>query len=273
MTTLPAIQTDKPGQPSRPDRPDRRLPALGGFAPGVLGIELRRVLRNRRTLAFTLVMPAVFFLIFGLPQRGQSLDNGRPVTAYIMISLAVYAAMVATTSAGGAVATERALGWSRQLRLTPLRPAAYVAMKLVTAMTLGLLAVVVEFLVGAAAGVRLPAYVWLLAGLAAWVGSLVFAAFGLFIGYLVPAENVMQFLGPILAVLAMFGGLFVPLDVLPHVLQQVATFTPVYGLGELSRAPLTGDGVSVAEVANILFWALAFGFGAARLFRRDTARV
>ncbi|MET7821592.1 ABC transporter permease [Micromonospora zamorensis] len=266
MTTLPAT-------PTRTVEPDRRLPALGGFAPGVLRIELRRVLRNRRTLAFTLIMPGVFFLIFGLPQGGQNLDNGRPVTAYVMISLAVYAAMVATTSAGGAVATERALGWSRQLRLTPLRPSAYVATKLVTAMTLGLLAVVVEFLVGAAAGVRIPAYVWLLSGLAAWLGSLVFAAFGLFIGYLVPAENVMQFIGPILAVLAMFGGLFVPVEVLPEVLQQVAKFTPVYGMGVLARAPLTGDGVSTAAVVNLVGWALVFGVGAARLFRRDTARV
>ncbi|MCO1597244.1 ABC transporter permease [Micromonospora sp. RHAY321] len=265
MTTLPATPAAT--------RTDRRLPALGGFAPAVQGIELRRMLRNRRTLAFTLIMPGVFFLIFGLPQGGQALDNGRPVTAYVMISLAVYAAMVATTSAGGAVATERALGWSRQLRLTPLRPTAYVATKLITAMTLGLLAVVVEFLVGAAAGVRIPVYVWLLSGLAAWLGSLVFAAFGLFIGYLVPAENVMQFIGPVLAVLAMFGGLFVPVEVLPDVLQHVATFTPVYGVGELSRAPLTGDGVSMAALANIAFWALVFGIGAVRLFRRDTARV
>lgn len=51
MTTLPAT-------PTRTVEPDRRLPALGGFAPGVLRIELRRVLRNRRTLAFTLIMPA-----------------------------------------------------------------------------------------------------------------------------------------------------------------------------------------------------------------------
>ncbi|WP_346538866.1 ABC transporter permease [Micromonospora sp. DPT] len=254
-------------------RPDRRPPALGGFSPAVLAIELRRLLRNRRTLGFTLVMPAAFFLLFGLPQRGQELPNGRPVTAWIMISLAVYAAMVATTSAGAAVATERALGWTRQLRLTPLRPAAYVATKVVTAMALGLAAVVVEFGVGAAAGVRLPVLVWLLAGLAAWLGSLVFAALGLFVGYLAPAENVMQYLGPVLAVLAMLGGLFVPLDVLPHALQEVARFTPVYGVGQLARAPLTDTGVGPAELANVLGWTALFGYAASRLFRRDTARV
>ncbi|WBB67025.1 ABC transporter permease [Micromonospora sp. WMMD812] len=264
-TTLPAA--------ADPAIADRRPPALGGFAAAVLGIELRRVLRNRRTLAFTLIMPAVFFLIFGLPERGQQLDNGRPVIAYVMVSLAVYAAMVATTSAGAAVATERALGWSRQLRLTPLRPTAYVATKVATAMTLGLVAVCVEFAVGAAAGVRLSADVWLLSGVAAWLGSLVFAAFGLFIGYLVPAENVMQFIGPILAVLAMFGGLFVPVEVLPDVIADIARFTPVYGIGELARAPLTGDGVSMGALANLVGWTVLFAVAATRLFRRDTARV
>jgi ABC-2 type transport system permease protein len=255
------------------DAPRRQRPPLGGFTVTYLLLEIRRVLRNRRTLVFTLIMPAVFFLLFGLPHKGESLDNGQPVTAYIMISLAVYGAMVATTSGGAMVAVERALGWSRQLRLTPLRPMAYVATKVLTAMTLGLLAVVVEFAVGAVSGVRLPMHVWLFAGLAAWIGSLVFAAFGLFVGYLAPAENVMQFLGPILAILAMFGGLFVPLEVLPDVMQQIAKFTPVYGIGEIARSPLTGSGFTAAAVANVLLWTAGFGFGSARLFRRDTQRV
>ncbi|MFC0002864.1 ABC transporter permease [Micromonospora siamensis] len=252
---------------------DRRPPALGGFSAAMLGIEIRRVLRNRRTLVFILVMPAVFFLLFGLPSRGDRLDNGLPVTGWIMISLAVYAAMVATTSAGAAVATERALGWSRQLRLTPLRPAAYVGTKVVTAMVLGLLGVVVEFTVGAAAGVRLPAYIWVASGLVAWLGSLVFAALGLFVGYLAPAENVMQFMGPALAILAMLGGLFLPLELLPHVMQQIAKFTPVYGVGQLARAPLTGDGMDWAALGNLAGWTAFFTLGAARLFRRDTTRV
>ncbi len=256
-----------------PARPTPARPALGGFSLSFLGMEIRRVLRNRRTMIFILIMPAVFFLLFGLPQKGQKLDNGGSVVAYVMISLAVYGAMVATTSGGGMVAVERAQGWSRQLRLTPLTPTAYVLTKILTAMTLGLVAVLVEFAVGAFSGVRLPMHVWLYAGLAAWIGSLVFAAFGLFVGYLAPAENVMQFLGPILAILAMFGGLFVPLEVLPHVMQTIAKFTPVYGVGSIARSPLTGTGFTMVAVANVVLWTVLFGVGAALLYRRDTARV
>jgi ABC-2 type transport system permease protein len=266
------VTTSRTTAPSAPAG-NRRPPTLGGFSAAVLGIEIRRVLRNRRTLLFILVMPGVFFLLFGLPQRGQELDNGLPITGWIMISLAVYAAMVATTSAGAAVATERALGWSRQLRLTPLRPAAYVATKVATAMVLGLLGVLVEFAVGAASGVRLPAHVWAESGLTAWLGSLVFAAFGLFVGYLAPAENVMQFMGPVLAILAMLGGLFFPLEMLPQVMQQIARFTPVYGVGQLARSPLTGEGLDWVAVGNVSAWTAFFALGAARLFRRDTSRV
>ena len=99
----------------------------------------------------------------------------------------------------------------------------------------------------------------------------VFAAFGLFMGYLLPSENVMQILGPALALLAFAGGLFVPLG--EGVFATIAKFTPTYGLAELVRAPLTGDGVSIWAVVNVVAWAAVFGFGAAWRFRRDTARV
>src|SRR4029077_9456691 len=102
---------------------------------------------------------------------------------------------------------ERAQGWSRQLRLTPLRPPAYIAIKLMTAMLLGLASVTVVYIAGALDGVSMTIEAWVLSGVLAWVSSLLFAAFGLFMGYLLPSENVMQFIGPVIGVFAFFGGL------------------------------------------------------------------
>lgn len=250
---------------------ERQVPSLGGLNPTMLRLEVRRVLRNRRTLIFTLIFPAVFFLLFGLPRKGEFID-GKSAVAYVMISLAVYGAMVGTTAGGAAVAVERSLGWSRQLRLTPLRPLAYVISKVLTAMVLGLMAVLVVFAIGAVSGTRTPAEVWLVAGLAAWLGSLVFAAFGLFIGFLVPSENVMQIVGPVLAILALFGGLFVPLQFLPQVMQTIAKYTPVYGVGEMARGPLVG-GFHLTALVNVIAWTVFFAVAAMQLFRRDTTRV
>ena len=100
-----------------------RTPLLN---PTYLGIELRRLLRNRRTVIFTLVMPPVFFLIFGTADAYTTASVGNAnVTAFIMVSMALYGAMLATTGGGATVSVERAQGWTRQLRLTPLSPATY----------------------------------------------------------------------------------------------------------------------------------------------------
>ena len=100
-----------------------------------------------------------------------------------------------------------------------------------------------------------------------------FAAFGLFMGYLLPTENVMQFLGLGLALLSFAGGLFIPLSQFPHVLQVIAKFTPLYGLNELVHAPLLGVGVHLAWVVNAVIWLVIFAGGAVWRFRKDTARV
>ncbi|MFG1603512.1 ABC transporter permease [Actinoplanes sp. NPDC049265] len=253
---------------------ERTLPALGGFSPRLLALELRRMVRNRRTVIFTLIMPPVFFLLFG---TGDNLKTQRAgegnVTGYILVSMAVYGAMLAATSGGAMVSLERAAGWSRQLRLTPLRPVAYIATKLSLAMIIGAVSVLVAMLVGAVSGAELPAHAWIECALLAWVCALVFAAFGLFMGYLLPSENVMQILGPALAVLSFAGGLFAPVDQFGHTFATIAKFTPVYGVGEIARYPLVHDGNLWVAAANVIAWTAVFAGGAIWRFRRDTARV
>jgi len=249
----------------------RREPALGGFNLTFLYLEIRRLLRNRRTVVFTLVLPVIFFLLF---KRGRRGSVGSPeLLAATMIGIAVYGAMIAATSGGAMVSLERALGWSRQLRVTPLKPAAYIVIKLLTAMFLGLVSVSVVYLVGLVEGVSMPLGIWILSGALAWVGALVFAAFGLFMGYLLPSENVMQIIGPILAIFAFVGGLFVPITLLPSAIQDLAPYAPTYGVAEIARFPLLGGDFQFAWVVNVALWTAIFGLSAGALFRRDTQRT
>lgn len=190
-----------------------------------------------------------------------------------MVGIAVYGAMLAATSGGAMVSVERALGWSRQLRLTPLRPAAYVAIKLITAMLLGLVSVLVVFVVGGITGVQMSAGTWVLSALLAWVTALVFASFGLFMGYVLPTENVMQIIGPLLGVFAFFGGLFVPLSLLPSAIQNIGPYMPTYGVAAIARYPLLGGTFDPTWLLNLVVWTLILAGGAMVLFRRDTRRV
>jgi ABC-2 type transport system permease protein len=255
-------------QHRRGPRPQRAAPAA---VRAYLALELRRTLRHRRTLIFSVAMPPVLFWIFGTQDAyaAQSAGTGN-VTAWIAVSMALYGAIMNTTAGGAGVSVERSQGWTRQLRLTPLRPAAYVVVKVAAAMTLGAASVSLTLLVGAVGGARMPFGTWIACGLLAWAGSLVFAAFGLFMGYLLPAENVMQILGPALALLGFAGGLFMPLG--DGWFATLARFLPTSGIAELARAPLSGD-VGPAAVVNAVAWAAIFGCGAAWRFRQDTARV
>jgi ABC-2 type transport system permease protein len=267
--------------PSAADLGVKRPPSLGGINLTVLGLEIRRLLRNRRTMIFALIVPALFFLLFGLNKayatKSAGLGSHGNVSAFIMVSMALYGAVLATTSGGAMVSIERAAGWSRQLRITPLSPTAYIVTKLLTAMVLGAAAVIAVYVVAMITGVpkMYPgySYLWFVTALCVWIGSLVFAAFGLFLGYLLPTENVMQFLGIALMLFAFGGGLFIPLNTYPHVLQEIAKFTPLYGLNQLVHAPLIGGSIHLVWVVNAVGWLVIFAGGAVWRFRQDTARV
>jgi ABC-2 type transport system permease protein len=263
------------GSLAAPDLTTRRTPGLGGFNLTVLRLEVRRLLRNRRTVLFTMVLPVVFFLAFGLNSAyANEADGHGNVSAFIMISLALYGAVLATTSGGAMVSIERSAGWSRQLRLTPLSPAAYIAIKMLTALVLGLSSMTAVYIVGGITGKpTMPVYLWIITALCVWIGSLIFAAYGLFMGYLLPTENVMQILSFTLVLFAFASGLFVPLSQFPKLFQQIAQYTPLYGLNQLVHAPFLGGGVHVAWVANAAIWLAIFAGGAAWRMHKDTARV
>jgi ABC-2 type transport system permease protein len=248
---------------------------MGGFSPAIVRLEVRRLLRNRRTVMFSLLMPVVFFLAFGLNSRYDTLRAGHGnESAFVMISFGLYGAVFATAGGGAMVSVERVWGWSRQLRVTPLSSAAYIVTKMLTALVLGLVAVLAVYVVGALSGKpSMPAHVWIITALCVWIGSLLFAAFGLFIGYLLPSENVMQIIGFALMLFAFGGGVFIPLSQFSSTLRTLAQYTPLYGLSQLVHYPLTDGSLRASWVANLIVWLVIFVSGAVWRFRRDTARV
>ncbi len=257
------------------DPVDRVTPPFGGFKAAIVRLEVRRLLRNRRTLVFTVLFPVFFFLIFGLNSSYASHRVGQGnESAFVMISMALYGAVLATSSGGAMVSVERLSGWSRQLRITPLQPAAYIAIKMATALVLGLAAVLAVYIVGILTHKpSMPVWLWVATGAALWIGSLLFAAFGLFVGYLLPSENVMQLIGFALMLFSFGGGLFIPLSQFSHPLRVLATYTPLYGLNQVVHFPLVQGTFDWTWAANLVAWLTLFTGGAIWRFRKDTARV
>jgi ABC-2 type transport system permease protein len=142
--------------PTAIDPTTRRVPPMGGFNRTVLGIELRRMLRNRRTIVFTLIFPTAMFFVFGSGKGGAERVGSGNVSAYVMVSMALYGSALIAASGGAMVAVERALGWSRQLRLTPLNPVVYILIKAAVALMMGAIAIAVVNVVGALQGKPCP---------------------------------------------------------------------------------------------------------------------
>lgn len=86
--------------------------------------ELLRTVRNRRVIIFTLAFPVILYLAIAAPNRDVTdfSSTGISMPLYFMVGLAAFATMNAMLASGGRIAADRAVGWNRQLRVSPLRP-------------------------------------------------------------------------------------------------------------------------------------------------------
>jgi len=238
-----------------------------------LRVETIRMLRNKRVIIFSVLMPAVLLLIFGGLYKTESL-NGVGAAAYLMVSMGLFGSMTAATSAGGSIAVERGIGWNRQLRLTPLPPPAYILTKVVLSVLLALPPLLITWVIGAATlDVRLSTKTWLLITLGAWLGAIPFAALGLVIGYVAKPDSVQQISGLLFMLLAAFGGIWVPVEQMPSLMRRIAEWTPAYWTGQVARGPLFHASLDLRAIWIMVGWTAMFAVIALRRFRVDTARA
>jgi ABC-2 type transport system permease protein len=240
-------------------------------------LELRRITRNYAGIFFTAVLPAFFYLIFGstVDGRDQKVGDGN-LAMYVMISMAAYGAVTATTSIGGNTGVERMQGWGRQLGLTPLTDAAYIGMKAVVAVTIAAVPIALTYALGALTGAIGDARAWALSAALCLVGSVVFAVYGLLVGTAIRSEAAVGAASGTLVIFAFLGNLFIPLS---GGMLAVAKFTPLYGYAQLARYPLTEGWLSDGThdplwlpVLNVTAWLIVFGALAVYFVRRGRER-
>lgn len=240
-------------------------------------IDLRRTVRDGTNIFFIVGLPLVMYFVFGSAQgyRDEPVAHGN-VGAVVMISMAVYGAVTATTAISGGAALERFQGWGRQLGLTPWSGAGFVVTKSAVAMTIAAVPVLAVGVAGAFTGAQATPLAWLLSLGAAWLGSAVFAAYGLSVGMAFRSESALGVAGGSLVLLAFAGNLFIPLS---GTALELARYTPLYGVNALARYPLTcgvvADGVTDPlwlPLLSVVAWTLILGTTAAVLVGRRRGR-
>ena len=235
--------------------------------------EMARIWRNPRFLFFSVALPVIMFAAF--TSSGYK-DTLGPITVgpYIMVSMATFGAMMAVVSTGARIALERAGGWSRQLRLTALGNGAYLAAKILGGFTFALPSLIVVFVEAAVLGrAKLPIGTFLMAGVWILIGLVPLATLGVLLGYLVRADNAGQLIGGMTSMLALFGGIWVPVEQFPHWLGDIIKVLPVYWTANAGRQVIAGTWIGWHGLLVLAVWTAALAWVAARSFSRDQLRA
>jgi ABC-2 type transport system permease protein len=234
---------------------------------------LRSLLREPVGLFFAVIFAPALVLILGL-----IFDNGPDPTfggrSFIEATLPAFPSLVLAITGVLLVPvshlTLRESGTLRRLRLTPLRPATFIAADLT-----------VNFLIGMTGMIAALAVGWLAFGvdpsdniaavlLAAALGLIAFLALGYTLAGIYPSSGAATGIGNILMLLLMISsGAFIPLETMPDGVQEIMNFSPVRHFADLMQGLWEGDGWSTLLRPTAVLGAMIIVFGvlATALFR------
>lgn len=242
---------------------------------GYLKLELRRTVRSPDILLFTVGFPMVCYLLQMMLHADEAISSRAvdfPVIT--MVSMSAWGVLTAGLLTGSRVANERTTGWQRQLRLTPLtglgyllgKTAAGVIAALPTVLIIPLVAVVSE-------GVKLDPLAWLHVIGFVWLGGIPFVFLGLLIGQFVNKDRVQTTTMLGILLLAVAGGLFIPVDTFPAWwVNNIMPFVPSYWLGEVGRAGILPEANALLAGCVLAVWSVLLGAAVVLRYHRDSAR-
>lgn len=237
--------------------------------------ELLRLSRNRSYVFSMFGFPVLFYLLFAVTNKA-SVYQGHTIARYLLAGYACFGAMGSSLfGIGAGLALERSNGWLEIKRTSPMPAAAYLLAKLCVSMTFAVgIATLLMILGVTLAGVQITVIEGLCLLLVVAGGVLPFASLGLLIGLLMPANAAPGVINLIYLPLSFCGGLWMPIEVLPHWLQLVAHGLPSYWFARLALWTL-GYFHGSALIASALLggYTVLFLLVAAFIFRRQESQA
>ena len=234
--------------------------------------ELLRTFRNRRFIFLSLGFPLVLYFLIAGPNRndaqprqvghlGAALLHGRPRGLRLHER---------RHSAGARIAAERAVGWNRQLRLTPLSTRMYFRTKVLTGYVMALCTLALLYIAGTTLGVHLSAG-------ALGADDLVHPARARAVRrtrHPARASPERRSIGPSIggmtALFSILGGVWFPIT--SGTLHDIAQALPSYWLVQAAHVGLGGNGWGARGWLIDGVWTAALAAIAVRVYRRDTGR-
>jgi ABC-2 type transport system permease protein len=207
--------------------------------------EVIRLRRNKRYLFFTLALPIVLYLSLA---KTAVTEGGVPFKIYYLFEMASLGAF------SGAF-NNNAIRISQE-RKDGLPANSYVVAKIIATVALTAPQIAIMMLLGRFyGGIQLPIWEWTVIALAIWLGTLIFAALAVAIGYWMNPNSVQPVIMIIFLFFSLFGGLWFPVT---GGLRTFAQGTPTYRIVQIATDVVTHGTVSWISVSVILIWLAAF---------------
>jgi ABC-2 type transport system permease protein len=196
--------------------------------------EFLKLIRTRVFSLSVIGFPVMFYVLFGLVNRGNSMD-GMDAAKYMLAGYCCFGMIgAALFGIGVGLASERSLGWLELKRASPMPPLAYLVAKCISAQAFGLIIVgVLSLLAVAFGGVRLSASEFAMMLGMTVAGTVPFAAMALLIALLVPANAASGVVNLIYLPMSFMSGLWIPIQYLPKFLKPIAPYLPAFHLSQL----------------------------------------
>ncbi|HEY1655133.1 MAG TPA: ABC transporter permease [Candidatus Tumulicola sp.] len=231
------------------------------------GIALLDLMRSPAYVVPTIVFPAMFFALFDL----QVARTRATIADYATLAFVAWAvAGVALYQFGVGIAAERGRPWERYLRTLPVSPGIRLASRTASALAFGILAAAcVAAVARAFTPIDLTAGQWLQAFVYSLLGGIPFVLIGITIGYWASARAAVPIATACNLLLAYAGGLWMPPQYLPEIVQKVSPFLPTRQFADLLWS--VGNAVPVHAAGGLAAYAIAFGILAWIGYRRDEA--
>lgn len=230
-------------------------------------MELKLTLRNGEQLLLTFIIP-VLLLVAG--SRAENLIGGdRPIDLVAPGVLGLAILSTSFTSLAIATAFERRYGVLKRLGATPLSRTGLLGGKVlaVTALQIGqfVLLVALALALGWEPTGGPTSWFWLV--VLALLATIAFGGLGLLMAGTLRAEATLALANIVYVLLLVGGGVLLPLDRYPSVLQDVLTALPSGALGEGLREAFVTGSPGTVHVVVLAVWAALAAAAAGRWFR------
>lgn len=214
----------------------------------------------------TILFPAMFYTIFGLPYARSSAQ----VADAVMCSFVAFALIgVSLFQFGVGIATERGRPWERYVRTLPVSVDTRLGARIAVAMLFGLLAAgLVAIVARAFTPVDFTLVQWSLLALYAAVGSVPFVVIGIAIAYWVVPRAALPITNIIYLLCSFAGGLWIPPQDLPHIAAVVSPYLPTRQYGNLLWS-IANHADRNSALLVLALYAAAFSAIAVVGYRRD----